>query len=104
PVSTAWALAIAGGGVVLFWCSRRLFATGGVRLIARATAWTGLAVSALPIVQHATAPDRLYWYFRPEASSARPYVPLLNRNDLACWLVMAIPLTLGYGIARVASR
>src|SRR5205807_4591667 len=36
--------------------------------------------------------------------SARPYGPFVNRNDLACWIVMAVPLTMGYGAARIASR
>jgi O-antigen ligase len=104
PASTAWALFIAAAIVVLFWSARTLLARGGIRRVARATAWIGLVVSAIAIVQHATAPNRLYWYLRPEAASARPYGPFVNRNDLACWLVMAIPLTLGYGIARVVSR
>jgi len=104
PRSTAWALALTIGVAVLFWSCRGLFAAGGVRAAVRAVAWLGLLVSAIAIVQHATAPYRLYWYFRPEASSARPYGPFVNRNDLACWLVMAIPLTLGYAIARIASR
>ena len=104
PVSTAWALAVTAGIVAVFWSCRGLFATGGVRSVVRAIAWLGLLVSAIAIVQHATAPHRLYWYFRPEASSARPYGPFVNRNDLACWLVMAIPLTLGYAVARISSR
>jgi O-antigen ligase len=34
----------------------------------------------------------------------RPYGPFVNRNDFAGWLIMAIPLTLGYAIARIQSR
>lgn len=104
PAATAWALLVAASVVIVFWSARRTFAGGGVRRTARVTAWAGLVVSALAIVQHGTAPHLLYWYFRPEASSARPYTPFVNRNDLACWLVMAIPLTLGYGVARVVTR
>jgi len=90
--------------VVLFWSARSAFARGGIRLVARGTAWIGLAVSAFAIVQHATAPTLLYWSWQPASTAARPYGPFVNRNDLACWLVMAIPLTLGYAAARVHSR
>src|SRR5207248_10309990 len=103
PVSTAWALAVTAGVVALFWSSRELFATSGVRRAARATAWIGLAAAAVAIVQHATAPNYLYWHWRPEATSARPYGPFVSRNDLACWLVMAVPSTHGYPIPLVSS-
>src|SRR5206468_6410191 len=104
PGSTAWALAVAAAAVALFWCARAAFAWGGVRAVVRAIAAMGLIASAIAIVQHATAPTLLYWHWRPAASSARPYGPFVNRNDLACWLVMAIPLTVGYLIARVRAR
>jgi hypothetical protein len=104
PVSTAWALMTGAGVALLFWCARSLFARGGVRLVTRGTAWMGLVVAAFAIVQQATAPKLLYWTWRPDSPAARPYGPFVNRNDLACWLIMAIPLTVGYAIARIRSR
>ncbi len=104
PASTAWALAAGAAAVVTFWSARAAFRHGGIRRIARGVAWLGIALAAFAIVQHATSPRLLYWYWRPLSSSARPYGPFVNRNDLACWLVMAVPLTVGYGVARVRSR
>src|SRR5207245_2399486 len=42
--------------------------------------------------------------FHPLARKATPFGPFVNRNDLSTWLLMAIPLVAGYGIARVTSR
>jgi O-antigen ligase len=104
PASTAWALSTGIGVALLFWSARSVFARGGVRLVTRGTAWMGLVVAGFAIVQHATAPTLLYWAWQPASPAARPYGPFVNRNDLACWLVMAIPLTVGYAVARVRSR
>ncbi|OFV90256.1 MAG: hypothetical protein A3G76_05740 [Acidobacteria bacterium RIFCSPLOWO2_12_FULL_65_11] len=102
--STAWALALAAGCIGLFWCARHAFARGGVRVVARAVAWMGLALTTLVIVQRATEPTLLYWYWRPLTAGAAPYGPFVNRNSFATWLVMAIPLVVGYTIARSRSR
>ncbi|MGB7218039.1 MAG: O-antigen ligase family protein [Vicinamibacterales bacterium] len=102
--STAWAFALALSYIGLFWCARQLFARGGIRMMARAVAWMGLALAAVAIVQHATAPDRLYWYWRPISAGATPYGPFVNRNSFATWLVMAIPLVVGYALTRRQSR
>ena len=104
PQSTAWALATLGAFVVLFWCGRACIARGGLRIVARTVAATGLTASTFALAQHATAPLLLYWRLRPESTSARPYTPFVNRNDLACWLVMAIPLTTGYLLTRIRAR
>ena len=32
------------------------------------------------------------------------FTPFINRNDFASWLVMALPLTGGYAVARIQSR
>lgn len=101
PETTAWALALTIGIAVFYWSVRALFARGGIRLAARSIAWMGLLAAVLAILQHATAPTLLYWYWRPVSTAARPYGPFVNRNDLACWLVMAIPLSIGYLIARI---
>jgi O-antigen ligase len=81
-----------------------VFARGGLRATVRGIAWLGLALAPLAILTHATAPRLLYWRWRPYTPAARPYGPFVNRNDLACWLVMALPLTIGYIAARIASR
>ena len=66
--------------------------------------WIGLALTMLVAVQRATAPKLLYWQWRPLNPGASPYGPFVNRNGLACWLAMAIPLIIGYAVARRQSH
>jgi len=51
-------------------------------------------------VQRATSPSRLYWYFQPLDPGASPYGPFVSRNALATWLAMAVPIAVGYAVAR----
>ena len=101
---TAWALALAFAYIGLFWCARAIFAAGGVRLTTRGISWLGLGLTVLVAVQRATAPKLLYWTWRPLDAGASPYGPFVNRNGLACWLAMAVPLIIGYAVARQQSR
>jgi O-antigen ligase len=101
PAGTVWALAVAAAMILVFWSARRVLAGRGPRLLIRAIAAMGLLASAVAVVQHATAPHLLYWYWSPVAADARPFSPFVNRNDLATWLIMAAPLVFGYLVARV---
>jgi hypothetical protein len=88
--------------VVTFWCGRSLFARGGIRAGARTIAGLGFALAAVGIAQHASAPHTVYWsraFIRTE-----PFGPFMNRSDFAMWLIMALPLTAGYLLARLHSR
>lgn len=102
--ATAEALAIAVAAALIFWSARSLFERGSVRKTLRLVALCGLVASAIAILQHETAPKRIYWVWRPLNADATPYGPFVSRNDLAAWLVMAIPLTVGYVLARLESR
>ena len=104
PDATAFALFLAVTIIVLFWSGRRSFARGGVRTVLRGIAWTGLVVAPLALVQHLFAPRLFYGVVPPISVNALPFTPFVNRNDFAAWLLMAIPLTLGYVIARIESR
>jgi O-antigen ligase len=104
PEATAWALVTGISLVLLFWCARAMLARSGVRVVVRGVAALGLALSVLAIVQHATAPTLIYGYWRPARPDLRPYGPFTNRNHFATWLSMAVPLTIGYAIARVRAR
>jgi O-antigen ligase len=88
--------------VLTFWCARALFARGGIRAGARTIAGLGLLLAAFGIAQHATAPHVLYWV--RAFKNTEPFGPYLNRSDFAMWLVMALPLTGGYLLARLHSR
>jgi O-antigen ligase len=102
PVATSVSLALTIATVLSFWCARAAFARGGVRSPARAIAALGLALAAVGMAQHATAPRLMYWMF--PTGSAMPFGPYMNHSDFATWLVMALPLTAGYLIARLYSR
>ncbi|HWF86120.1 MAG TPA: O-antigen ligase family protein [Vicinamibacterales bacterium] len=104
PPATAWAVAVGAGLLFFFWSARTVLARGGVRLVARGIAWCGLVLAPLVIVQQYTAPRLLYWHWQPPVTNAYPYGPFVNRNDLACWLIMTIPLAAGYMIAHVESH
>ena len=99
---TAQSLALAVAAVLTFWCARALFARNGIRVGARAMALFGLVVAAFGIAQHATAPHSLYWL--RTFTYTEPFGPYLNRSDFAMWMVMALPLTAGYLLARVHAR
>jgi len=104
PDATLFALFLTATVVVLFWSARRSFARGGVRTVLRAVAWSGLVVAPLAILQHLFEPQLFYAAIHPIAGNALPFTPFVNRNDFAAWLLMAIPLTMGYVMARVESR
>ncbi len=69
-----------------------------------AVAWIGLFVSPLAIVQHLMPLPIVDAMWGVTSRGLRPYGPFVNRNDFAGWLIMAIPLTLGYAVARMQSR
>jgi O-antigen ligase len=102
PGGTRVALGIALSLVFVFWSARGVFARGGVRAVARGIAWTGLALAVLAMAQHATAPRLLYWRWPTIFGTA--FGPYRNRNDFSTWLIMGIPLTVGYLLARIASH
>jgi O-antigen ligase len=102
--STSWALALGAVYVVIFWCARSTFSSGGLRTTVRGIAWLGMGLTMLVAVQRATSPTLLYWTWQPISVGASPYGPFVNRNALATWMAMALPLVIGYAVARHESR
>ena len=88
-----------------FWCARYGVASGQARHAVRAVAACGGVVAAIGLVQHIVAPRLLYGIWRPISRSAEtPFGPFVNRNDMAAWMVMALPLVTGYLLARLDVR
>jgi len=102
--STAWAWMVVAGGMLVFWIARARLTHGGLRRTARMIAGLGLAVSLLGIMQAATAGRYVYWRFAAEFQGANPFGPFFNRNHFATWIIMALPLCLGYMAARTTGR
>jgi O-antigen ligase len=104
PSGTIVGVAFAASGLLIFFSARALFGGHALRLVLRTVAICGLIAAGLAIVQHAVAPSLLYGLWRPSSRGASPYTPFVNRNDLAAWMILAIPLTAGYLLARIESR
>lgn len=95
------ALGVGGGAFLTFVIARRVFAAGGVRIAARGIAAIGLLLAAESVAQEATARGLIYWRWHP-GEGPPPFGPFLNRNHFATWMVMAIPLGLGYLVAHAS--
>ena len=100
PSSTVWAFAVFAGAVAVFFVARRMFEDGGIRTVARGIAGTGLILSAICLAQDATAHGLMYWHWKPPFDVAYPFGPFINRNHYATWVVMAVPVALGYLLAH----
>jgi O-antigen ligase/polysaccharide polymerase Wzy-like membrane protein len=100
---TEWALLVTAAAIAVFWLARRDFTRGGVRRTVRGVAVAGFAVSLLAIVQAATAGRYIYWAVRTEYEGPLPFGPFINRNHFATWVLMALPLTVGYIAARAGA-
>jgi hypothetical protein len=103
PAGTLRAAVVAAMVVAMFWVAREVCATQGTRRLVRTVAWTGLAISVIAVLARAAAPDLIYGLWNPDAP-AHPYGPFVNRNHMATWLVMALPLVMGYIFARFDDR
>ena len=106
PMATARALAVGIALVLIFLSARALFERQeGLRNVCRGIAWVGLLLAAEAFIQRALSPSLIYGVWRPAdlASNILPWGPFINRNDFAAWLLMAIPLTLGYMLMRINS-
>jgi hypothetical protein len=103
-VSTVWALGVAGGAITVFVISRQVFAGGGVRIAARGIASVGLVLAAISLAQDATAHGLMYWRWAPLNEGPPPFGPFVNRNHFATWVVMAVPVSLGYLLAHASAH
>jgi len=106
-VSTSWALVLAFSIALTFWTARTLFERGGhLRASLRGIVWIGLVLAAVTFVQRSLSPHLFYGIWKPVARTDRPSPlgPFLNRNDLATWLALAVPLVAGYMMARIKSH
>jgi O-antigen ligase len=100
PAATLKAVGMAVLTVLTFWSARETAGRGALRTLLRPVAWSGLAVSVIAIFFRAVGAGLIYG-IAPVASNAVPYGPFVNPNHLGTWLILALPLTCGYIVARV---
>jgi putative inorganic carbon (HCO3(-)) transporter len=101
--STLRAAVVAAMVAAMFWIAREICARQGTRRLVQAVAWSGLTISVIALLTHAYSPDQIYGIWNPGALS-QPYGPFVNRNHMGTWLVMALPLVMGYIFARFDDR
>jgi O-antigen ligase len=107
PPETTIAILVDVLMLAVFWTTRDAVAGRGVRTFVRTMLGAGLVVSAAAIVGAATrasGSSLIFGIFEPTDPAARPYGPFVNRNEMATWLLMALPLVIGYGAARIRRR
>jgi putative inorganic carbon (HCO3(-)) transporter len=104
PPTTAYTLALLTAIALLFWTCRQVLASGGVRTIVRTTSVLGLLVTLIAIVQRAVAPGYVYGVWKPLERGARPIGPVVNANQLAAWLLLALPIAVGYLVAHMETH
>lgn len=103
-MATALAALVAAGVAAVFVTARRIFAVGGVRRVTRTIATAGFALAALALAQDATAHGLMYWRWRPLQEGAPPFGPFVNRNFFGTWVILAVPLVLGYVAAHATAH
>ncbi len=107
PSDTAIALLVDLLALGFFWVIRDSVTGSGMRTFVRMVLGVGLVVSVAAIVGAALrspASHLVYGLFEPTDPVARPYGPFVNRNEMAMWVLLALPLVAGYTAARIRRR
>jgi O-antigen ligase len=95
PAATMRALALyVSFGLLLLGLTRSLSHGGAHRLVWMIT-WLGIALALHGVVQKALFPDAVHGFWKPLMTGS-PFGPFVNRNHFAGWMLMTIPLALGY--------
>jgi O-antigen ligase len=102
PAATWSALVSIALIVLMFFVAREVCAEGGMRRLVRTIAWTGLVAAAAAVVVRPALPGGILSLV--DASDTPMYGPFVNRNHMGTWLIMALPLVIGYIAARMADR
>jgi putative inorganic carbon (HCO3(-)) transporter len=105
--SAGWvALALLVSFIILLLGTTRLLSIQGPRTLARALIIFGVVLALVGIIQKPLYAGRIYGFWPPE-EAGNPFGPFINRNHFAGWMLMMLPLALGYlcaGLARAMRR
>lgn len=97
-VALGWLVALA----VLFVGSTRALRRSGVVSVTRGLVGLGALVSLTGIVSASTSSRAIYGFWPPRYDAA-PFGPFVNENHFAGWMIMVLPLTIGYLCAVAVS-
>lgn len=100
PRLTATALGAAIALALLLLALTRALVRGDLSQIVRGVAILGGVLALAAIIQKALWSGKIYGFWAP-FEQGLPFGPFVNRNHFAGWMLMAMPLTIGYLIARV---
>lgn len=102
PRATVLGLMFLGAFVLFLAGLLRAFARAGPRPLVPAIVVLGVLLALVAIIQKAMLGDhaymgmKIYGFWTPESKLVVPFGPYVNRNHFAGWMLMAIPLAIGY--------
>ena len=103
PAATIRALVLYAAFAVLTLGLARSLSNGGARRLVRVIMWIGVALAVTGIIQNAVYAGEIYGFWKPLTPGSHPFGPFVNKNHFAGWMLMAIPLALGY-FGAIVSR
>lgn len=101
PRSTMFVLAASGALTLLLLGLARALTRDDTRQIVRGLSVLGAVLALIGIVQKAMWNGKIYGFWTP-IYAGDPFGPFVNRNHFAGWMLMVLPMSLGYFCGRVA--
>jgi O-antigen ligase len=101
PYSTLRALIGLSAFAVLLLGSARALTDADTLQIARGVSMLGVVMAIAGVVQKAMWNGKIYGFWTPQ-DGGDSFGPFVNRNHFAGWMLMALPLVIGYFGGRVA--
>ncbi|HUE89999.1 MAG TPA: O-antigen ligase family protein [Vicinamibacterales bacterium] len=101
---TLASLATVVSAVLVFVATRSILHAGGTRALCRTLAFFGAVAGLAALGFRVAAPEHIFGFWQPEAISAKPLGPFVNRNHFAGWLLLILPVSAGYFVAQLSSR
>jgi len=101
PSATLRALLALGAFALLLLGSARALTDTDTLQIVRGVSMLGVAMAIVGVAQKAMWNGKIYGFWTPQ-EAGNPFGPFVNRNHFAGWMLMALPLVIGYFCGRVA--
>jgi O-antigen ligase len=101
PSDTSIAFGILTSLVLFLIGTARLLSVTGARRLVEMILVTGVVLAIVAMAQKPLYAGKIYGFWTPQGNG-NPFGPFVNRNHFAGWMLMAIPVALGYLCARIA--